>query len=185
MTQTSSFWSDFAEDLIANNLLQREAGWTRPGIVKKILWVLIFHPNVACIFWYRVNRHLALRKLPFKDFLSARRIRWFGNDISYYADIGPGLVLGHISDIVIGKHARIGKNAVILNGVTIGAKKFGGDPGKQTIGDNVKIGTGAKILGTLSIGDNAMVGALTLVDSDVPENNVVYGIPPNRIIRPL
>lgn len=171
-------------DLIANKLLtaNRRAGWLT--IIRKTAWAVVYHPRYMCTFWYRINRWLYLKGLPGADFLSARRIYWFGNDISYYAEIGPGLRLVHLSDVVMGGNVRIGDRATILNGVTLGSKRRGENDDMPLVGDDVYIGSGTKIIGGVRIGNNVTVGALTLCNKDVPDNHLFYGIPPHHVSIP-
>jgi len=142
-------------------------------------------PFFACVAWLRINQ-LFIRK----GWRGAYRLRvWrqyrFGNDISPYAHIGPGLHLPHFSDITIGSRAMLGSNVTVYNGVTLGSKRHNGpDNAMPTIGDNAIIYTGAKIFGGVTVGDNSEIGALSLCNKDVPANSIVYGIPPNVTIRP-
>lgn len=172
-----------AEDLRAAHLMGKDESVRFLGLARKVLWSFLFHPRFFCVFCFRLNRYLHDKKLPGKNLLSARRTYWFGNDISFYADIGPGLRLVHLSDIVIGGNVTIGRNATILNGVTIGAKRRGENDDMPEIGDNVYIGSGAKLIGKIRIGANVTIGALSLCNRDVPDHAVAYGIPPNHVIR--
>lgn len=178
------FWEVVAEDLRASKLLKLSERNTKLTVVRKVLWSLLFHPSFTCVFFYRVNRLLYERRLPMRNFLSARRIYWFGNEISYYASIGPGLRLVHISSIVVGADAVIGARCTILNDVTIGSKNRS-DPKMPTIGDDVYVGSGARILGNIRVGNNVTIGALTLCSKDIADNNIVYGISPNQVVKPI
>lgn len=101
-----------------------------------------------------------------------------GIDIAHGAEIGPGLYLPHAQCIVIG-NAVIGNNVTIYPGVTIGATWGKTKEGKQyaTVGDGVKISTGAKIVGPVSVGKNSIIGANAVVVNDIPEDSVAVGIP--------
>lgn len=96
--------------------------------------------------------------------------------------IGPGLLILHHGNIVVNSNAAIGCNCTIGNGVTIGHNFFGRHLGVPTLGDNVFIGTGAKIIGPIRIGNNVIIGANAVVVKDVPDNAVVAGNPA-RILR--
>lgn len=138
--------------------------------------------SFACVFWLRVNQ-LFVRH---KSWRGQHRLRmWrqyrFANDISPYASIGPGLFLPHPVDVTIGASATIGKNATIYNGVTIVGIEI---PHLPRLGDNVTVYTGAKIIKSVEIGDNSVIGALTLCNRDVPPHSIMYGIPPNVTIKP-
>ncbi|KKW45148.1 hypothetical protein A3C94_00925 [Candidatus Kaiserbacteria bacterium RIFCSPHIGHO2_02_FULL_55_17] len=175
-----SFWDTVAQDAaritftfdLNSSLLSRLLQARR---------ALRLRPGFACVFWLRVNQ-LFVRK-GWRGQLRLRMWRQyrFANDISPYANIGPGLVLPHPVDVTIGASATIGKNVTILNGVTIIGTEGRGLP---QIGDNVTIHTGAKIIKPIRIGDNSVIGALALCNKDVPPDSVMYGIPPNVTIKP-
>lgn len=142
---------------------------------KHTLSMVIFSPAFACTFWYRVNRWLYLHAWPGSRLLGAWRYYRFGNDISCQADIGPGLRICHTSDIVIGGNVKIGRNASIYNGVTLGGKTPQTLHIQPSVGDDVFIGTGAKLLGGITIGDRVIVGALTFCSRDIPSDSTAYG----------
>lgn len=182
-TPPSSFWDTVRQDAA-------RVGFKidpRASLISRILQArqaMRHKPSFACVFWLRVN-HLFIRKKWRGQF----RIRmWrqyrFANDISPYAEIGPGLFLPHPVDVTIGGAVKIGRNASIYNGVTMGSKRMGGGPGMPQLGDNVTVYTGAKLIGAVRVGDDSEIGALTLCNKDVPPNSVMYGIPPNVTIRP-
>lgn len=99
-----------------------------------------------------------------------------GIELPFSTNIGKGLIFAHTSNIVIGGNVEIGENCTIFQGVTIGSmrSKTGGTP---RIGNNVVIFPGAKIIGNVYVGDNAVIGANSVVVKDVPENAVVAGVP--------
>lgn len=103
-------------------------------------------------------------------------------EISYESDIGEGLLIPHAQCIVVGT-SQIGSNVTIQQGVTIGAN-FKNVDGRlyPTIGNNVFIGSGSKILGPINIGNNCMVGANAVVLKDFPDNCVIVGVPA-KIVR--
>jgi serine O-acetyltransferase len=109
----------------------------------------------------------------------------FGIEISPKCDIGAGIFFPHTSGTVIGA-SKIGENAIIFQGVTLGAKEL--DMGFDTtlrpeLGDGVTIGAGAKILGSVRIGHNVVVGANSVVLESVSANSTVAGVPA-RVVRP-
>lgn len=146
-------------------------------VFKHVLYSLFFYPNFACVFFYRLNHYLEKKRLPFRKILNAWRFYIFSNDISASATIGLGLRLVHVSDIVIGSDVVIGDYVNIFNGVTIGAKAINGDVRMPTVGNNVFVGSGAKIIGDIKIGNNVIIGALTYCSKSVPSNSVAYGVP--------
>lgn len=99
-----------------------------------------------------------------------------GISISSKAVIGKGLYIGHFSGIFIHGSARIGGNCSLSQGVTIGTLGLG-KQGAPVIGDNVFIGTGAKVLGGITVGSNVRIGANAVVIADVPDNVTVVGVP--------
>lgn len=96
--------------------------------------------------------------------------------ISSSAQIGTGLLLPHCFSIMIST-SKIGNNVTILQQVTIGSQRGGKHPGFPTIGDNVFIACGAKVLGGIKVGNNVVIGANAVVIRDVPDNAVVGGVP--------
>lgn len=176
---SSSFWHTVCQDAAAaGSRINPNA-----SLISRIIQVrrlMRIRPGFACTFWLRVNQ-LFIRK----GWRGHFRIRvWrqyrFANDISPYADIGPGLLLPHHVDVTIGSSAKIGKNVTIYNGVTVVGIENAGLP---HIGDNVIIYTGAKVIKPIQIGDNSVIGALALCTKDVPQNSVMFGIPPNVTIK--
>ena len=101
----------------------------------------------------------------------------FGCDIGRGAKIDGGLYMPHPCGVVIGEYVTIGKNFIIHQGVTLGARGEEHELANPTIGNEVEIGTGAKILGNLKIGNYARVGANCVLLIDVPEKGVAVGIP--------
>lgn len=91
--------------------------------------------------------------------------------------IGKGFYIGHFGTIVVHSSAVIGDNVNISQGVTIGATNRGNRQGIPTIGNQVYIGPGAKIIGKITVGNNVAIGANAVVTKDVPDNAVVAGVP--------
>jgi len=142
-----------------------------------------FRPGFACVFWLRVNQRIARKRFAVQ--LRNWRFYRFGNEISEFAHIGPGLLLPHPTDVTIGSASVIGSHATMYNGVTLGSKSiFETSVQMPTLGDNVVVYTGAKLIGGVHIGNNVEIGALSLCNKDVPANSVMYGIPPNVTIKP-
>jgi len=174
-----TFWRTIALDLKANKVTTFVPSGAM--LFKHLAWGLIYSPRFNCVFWYRVNRLMHLRKLPGRRLLSVWRFYRFGNEISYLADIGPGFRLSHVPDIIIGAATKVGSGFQIYNGVTLGGRTTSQGP---TLGDNVLIYTGSKVLGDIKIGDNVTIGAMSLCIKDVPSNSIMYGIPPNVTVKP-
>jgi len=141
-----------------------------PGF-KYTLWMR------TCSFFHH-KRGVAAKAALFiaRRFLKRYRYK-FGIDIPYTTAIGSGLYIGHFGGIFINADAVIGNNVNISQGVTIGQSSRGKRAGCPTIGDNVYIGPGAKIIGAIRIGNNVAIGANCVVTKDVPDHAVVVGIP--------
>ena len=90
--------------------------------------------------------------------------------------IGRNFVIDHFGGIVISGYAKFGDDCRIRNGVVVGLRRVD-DPCAPTIGNNVDIGTGAKVLGPISIGNNVVIGANAVVIADVPDNSIAVGVP--------
>ena len=178
MKTLSELFDCLVSDMATNKVDTR--GKSFFGKMKGLVYLRRYSPGFACVFWFRTNQYLARKNNRFARYfsrrLSVRRIYRFGNDISCWSEIGPGFRIVHISDIVIGRKARAGKNLTILNSVTLGEKNVS-ENAMPNIGDNVYIGTGAKLLGDITVGDNVTIGALTFCNKSIPSNSVVYGNP--------
>lgn len=155
----------------------------RDPAIKSTMEVFLY-PSFWAILKYRRAHKLYLKK----HFYRARRIsqkaaRKTGIEIHPGATIGEGLFIDHGHGVVIGETAILGDNVTLYQGVTLGGT--GKEQGKRhpTIGDNVLIGAGAKILGSFTIGDNCKIGAGSVVLKDVPSNSTVVGVPGRIIIR--
>jgi serine O-acetyltransferase len=131
------------------------------------------------VFCYRIqNYNFSHNKIVF-HLLQPLNMLLNNCEISPNTIIGPGLILPHGQCLVIGG-GTIGKNVTILQGVTIGVKDAWGK--FPSIGDNVHVSAGAKLLGDINIGDNSIIGANAVVIKDVPKNSTAVGVPA-RIIN--
>ncbi|HAT4282975.1 TPA: serine O-acetyltransferase [Clostridium perfringens] len=142
------------------------------------LEVLLLYQSIHVLIFYRIAHGLYKIKLFFLARLVSQLGRFFtGIEIHPGAKIGKGLFIDHGMGVVIGETAEIGDNVTIYHGVTLGGT--GKDKGKRhpTVGNNVIIGCGAKILGPISIGDGAKIGANSVVLKDVPKGKTAVGIP--------
>jgi serine O-acetyltransferase len=100
-----------------------------------------------------------------------------GVEIHPAAVLGPGLFIDHGMGVVIGETAEVGENVSILQGVTLGGTSTKREKRHPTLGDNVVVGAGAKIIGGFRIGNGSRIGAGSVVVREVPENSVVVGVP--------
>ncbi len=147
------------------------------------LEILLTYPGVKALFYYRIAHKLYVKGWRVLARMFSQRARHVtGIEIHPGAKIGSGLFIDHGSGVVIGETAEIGDNVVIYQGVTLGGT--GKQTGKRhpTIGNNVMISAGAKILGPVKIGDNVKIGAGSVVLKDVPADCTIVGIP-GRIVR--
>ncbi len=100
-----------------------------------------------------------------------------GIEIHPAARLGPGLFIDHGMGVVIGETAEVGENVTLLQGVTLGGTSVKREKRHPTLGDNVVVGAGAKIIGAFRIGDGSRIGAGSVVVREVPPNSVVVGVP--------
>ncbi|MGD0328609.1 MAG: serine acetyltransferase [Minisyncoccia bacterium] len=179
-TRLPSFWDTVSQDAAAVGFkVDPHASFI--SRVWQVRRAMRHKPGFACVFWLRVNQLFIRKKWRGQFRIRMWRQYRFANDISPYADIGPGLYLPHPVDVTIGASVKIGRNAIIYNGVTLIGIEGRGLP---RLGDNVIVYTGAKVIKPVHIGDNSEIGALSLCNKDVPPQSVMYGIPPNVTIKP-
>ena len=149
------------------------------------LEVLLIYSGFHAIFWHRVNHFLhAKLHIPFFPRFISQLARWFtGVEIHPGAKIGPGFFIDHGIGVVIGETAEVGRNVTVYQGVTLGGT--GTTRGKRhpTLGNNVVVGAGAKILGNIRIGNNVKVGSGSVVVHSVPDNCTVVGVPAEIVRR--
>lgn len=148
------------------------------------LEVVLLYPTIHALISYRMAHLFYTKKLFFLARLISQLSRFFtGIEIHPGAKIGKGLVIDHGMGVVIGETVEIGDNVLLYHGVTLGGT--GKDKGKRhpTLGDNVIIGAGAKVLGPIYIGSNSKIGANSVVLKDVPEGATAVGIPAKNIMN--
>ena len=139
---------------------------------------VFLYPSFKVMMHYRIAHKLYTQGHYFlARWVSQRGVRKTGIEIHPGATIGDGLFIDHGAGVVIGETAEIGNNVTLYHGVTLGGT--GKDEGKRhpTIGDNVLIGTGCKVLGPITIGANSRIGANSVVLSCIPANATAIGIP--------
>jgi serine O-acetyltransferase len=145
------------------------------GALLRVFWISP-NPGLKFMTIFRlVQRNRRRNRLLFyMFFLWWRHLKVkYGFDISYRTQIGKGLYIGHFGGIVIHGDAIIGENCNLSQGVTIGILNRGKNQGVPKIGNRVFMGPGAVILGGITIGDGALIGANAVVTFDVPDNGVV------------
>jgi serine O-acetyltransferase len=149
----------------------------------KLILNLLFGESFKYIFWMRTCRYLKeIKWLKYSFYLIAlimlNHYKYkFGIGIPATVEIGPGFYIGHFGCIFVYPLCKIGKNCNLSQGVTLGKANRGKNKGYPVIGDNVYVGPGAKIVGSVHIGNNVAIGANCVVTKDVPDNAVVVGVP--------
>lgn len=144
---------------------------------------VFLYPSFRVMLHYRVAHWLYVRKHYFlARWVSQRGARKTGIEIHPGAKIGKGLFIDHGIGVIIGETTVIGDNVTLYQGVTLGGT--GKEHGKRhpTIGNNVMISAGAKVLGSFSIGDNSKIGAGSVVLEEVPPDSTVVGVP-GRVVK--
>ncbi len=144
---------------------------------------VFLYPSFKVMLHYRLahklyeNNHYFLAR-----WISQRGVRKTGIEIHPGAKIGKGFFIDHGNGVIIGETAIVGDNVTLFQGVTLGGT--GKEQGKRhpTIGNNVMISAGAKVLGSFRVGDNSKIGAGSVVLEEVPENSTVVGVP-GRVVR--
>lgn len=145
---------------------------------------VFLYPSFWAIFFHNFAHKLYKRNCFFLARLISQLSRGLtGIEIHPGATIGKNFFIDHGTGVVIGETCEIGNNVTIYQGVTLGGT--GKDIGKRhpTIGNNVMIGSGAKVLGPITIGDGSKIGAGSVVLSDVDENSTVVGVPGKAVKR--
>ena len=140
--------------------------------------VLLTYSGLHALVFYRVSHWLLKVRIPFFPRLISQIGRFFtGIEIHPAATIGNGLFIDHGMGVVIGETTIIGDNVTMYQGVTLGGT--GKEKGKRhpTLGSNIVVGAGAKVLGNITIGDDVNIGANAVVVRDVPSNSTVVGVP--------
>jgi cysteinyl-tRNA synthetase len=169
------FWSTIQKDYKA---VFRNDPAARNGVE-----VVLAYPGFHAIFLHRINHILWNLGIPFVPRLFSHIARFLtGIEIHPAAKIGPGFFIDHGMGVVIGETSEIGEDCLLYQGVTLGGT--GKEKGKRhpTLGKNVVVGTGAKILGAITIGNSAKIGANAVVLDSVPDYAIVVGVP-GKVIK--
>lgn len=169
------FWENIRRDY--------NAVFEKDPAARSRLEVIFAYPGFHAILLHRINHFLWNSGIPvIPRFLSHVGRFLTGIEIHPAAKIGPGFFIDHGMGVVIGETAEIGENCLLYQGVTLGGT--GKEKGKRhpTLGNNVVVGAGAKILGAIKIGDNVVIGANSVILKPVPANSICVGVP-GRITR--
>ena len=155
----------------------------RDPAARNAIEIFFLYSGLHALWWYRVSHWFYKRGLRgFARYISQCGRFWTGIEIHPGATIGRGLFIDHGMGVVIGETTEIGDNVTIYQGVTLGGT--GKDVGKRhpTIGNNVLIGSGAKVLGPFTVGDNSKIAANAVVLTEVPPDSTCVGVPA-RVVR--
>ncbi len=156
----------------------------RDPAAKNKLEILLLYSGLHAVIAHRISHVLYEKKLFFAARFVSQTSRFFtGIEIHPGAKIGRGLFIDHGTAVVIGETAEIGENCTIYQGVTLGGT--GKHIGKRhpTLGDNVMVGAGAKVLGPFKIGNNSKIASNAVVLEAIPENSTAVGIPARVVKR--
>lgn len=167
-----------------NRLMETLSAYqARDPAARSKLEIFLLYPGVHAIIYHRLAHWLYCHNLKFLARLISQWSRhWTGIEIHPGAQIGRRFVVDHGMGIVIGETAEVGDDVLLYHGVTLGGT--GKDQGKRhpTIGNNVLIGCGAKVLGPFKVGNNSRIASNSVVLSEVPDDATAVGVPA-RLVR--
>lgn len=152
----------------------------RDPAARSIFQIVMLYPGIQAVFWYRIAHFIYTHHFKFIGELIMFIVRCTLNiEIHPAAIIGKRLFIDHGTGVVIGATSIIGNDVTIYHGVTLGGVGRGGITGKRhpTVEDHVTIGSGAKILGNITLGNNCIIGANAVVLKDVPSATTAVGVP--------
>ena len=161
----------------------------RDPAARSKLSIILTYPGAKAVFFYKIANFFAIAKFD----LVARMISQFarfltGIEIHPKAKIGKNLFIDHGMGVVIGETSEIGNNVTIYHNVTLGGISPSINSNEQrdvkrhpTLEDNVVVGSGAQILGPITIGKNSLIGSNAVVTKDVPEKSIMVGIPARKV----
>ncbi len=160
------------------------AAFNKDPAANTLIEVLTSYPGIKAVLLYRIAHFFWSIGMPFiPRYLSDIARELTGIEIHPGAEIGSEFFIDHGSGVVIGETTIIGDNCTIYSGVVLGGTSIKKEKRHPTIGDNVVIGTGAKVLGPITVSDNVRIGANSVVVNDVPPNSVVVGVPGKIVSR--
>jgi len=150
----------------------------RDPAARSTLEVLLCYPGVHALVFHRFAHAIWRRGFTVPARFVSHVARFLtGIEIHPAAKLGPGLFIDHGMGVVIGETAEVGENVTLLQGVTLGGTSLKREKRHPTLGNNVVVGAGAKIIGGFKIGDGSRIGAGSVVVREVPANSVVVGVP--------
>jgi len=150
----------------------------RDPAARSTLEVLLCYPGVHALTFHRFAHAIWRRGFTVPARFVSHIARFLtGIEIHPAAKLGPGLFIDHGMGVVIGETSEVGENVTLLQGVTLGGTSLKREKRHPTLGNNVVVGAGAKIIGGFKIGDGSRIGAGSVVVREVPTNSVVVGVP--------
>ena len=161
----------------------------RDPAAKSKLSLILTYPGVKAIFFYKIANFFAIAKFDLIARIISQLARFFtGIEIHPKAKIGKNLFIDHGMGVVIGETSEIGNNVTLYHNVTLGgiAPSINSNDQRDikrhpSLEDNVVVGSGAQILGPITIGKNSLIGSNSVVTKNVPEKSVVAGIPAKKV----
>jgi serine O-acetyltransferase len=171
-----SFFQSVREDIAAV--------FDRDPAACSYLEVLLCYPGLHAVWAHHFSHWMWRHNLCFLARFTSQVVRLFtGIEIHPGAEIGRRLFIDHGMGVVIGETAIVGDDVTVYQGVTLGGT--GKEKGKRhpTVGNSVSIGSGAKLLGNITIGENCRIGAGSVVLRSVPDNATVVGVPGHMVLR--
>jgi serine O-acetyltransferase len=158
------------------------AFYDKDPAAKSNLEIILAYPGFHAVVLHRLAHRLYLRGVPVLPRLVSHFTRFVtGIEIHPGAQLGRRLTIDHGMGIVIGETAEVGDDVLLYQGVTLGNARFQRGKRHPTVGNNVVIGAGAKVLGPITVGDGARVAAGAVVINDVPPNTTAAGVPAKAI----
>src|ERR1700749_1262026 len=158
----------------------------RDPAARSSLEVLLCYAGVHAVLWHKMSHWLWRHRLYLLGRFSSHIARWLtGIEIHPAAKLGRRLVIDHGMGVVIGETGEVGDDCYFYHQVTLGVARTSGGKRHPSVGNNVIIGAGAKVLGPLIVGDNARVGANSVVLDDVPSDTTVVGMPARPVDRQI
>ena len=184
--RAASWWTMLQlKQLLYSDLLRQYELEGRPDLRPTFLGLVcrLLHPRFLPIVLYRASRWTLLLGIPaVPKLLAYLNIVLFGLEVPPRCEIGPGIFFPHTSGTVIGA-VRMGSKVTVFQGVTLGARELdmAFNPAlRPEVGDNVMLGSGCKVLGGITIGNNVTVGANSVVLNSVEPNTTVIGVPARK-----
>jgi len=150
----------------------------RDPAAKSILSIILTYPGVKAVFFHNISHFFYQAGFDLIARIISQTTRFFtGIEIHPGAKIGQRFFIDHGMGVVIGETSIIGNDCTLYHGVTLGGTTWKKGKRHPTLGDNVVIGAGAKVLGPIMIGKNSKIGSNAVVVSDIPEDSTAVGIP--------